>query len=481
VASLRRIVEAARRTGRPIVHIVRLYLADGSNVDPCRRAAVEAGWRALRPGTAGCELVPGVRPASGGGLDAERLLQGRLQELAANEWAVYKPRWGAFFGTALRVHLDALRVDTLVIAGFNYPNCPRATVYEASERDFRIVLVRDAVSRLDRRGLAEMAAIGVTSRTAASVGVAWTRLRGRRDPKPGDAAPASRDAGEDPNELKSQGSERPPAPRSPPERRSREARDRHGAGPRASSEVPGVDRRHDRVSEPQLDEEDRRVEVVDGRRRLQADPVLGADPIDQGMGRGTRGQGDELQAVEVCDLDPSAPCPWIPGRRDQHEGYFERDALLERASFSADAHECEVGLVPKQRLETLSRRVRRLEAKRAVGEPAAEAHHRLPEQVADRGSARRDAELARFAVAEALDIADAALDRAQADAPCLVQKPAGGGFSHALGASLEERHPKLAFQAGDVVPHGRLRAAEPPGDGAQALELADGDEDPEIL
>ena len=33
---------AFRDAGRPIVHVVRLYRTDGSNVDICRRSAVEA-------------------------------------------------------------------------------------------------------------------------------------------------------------------------------------------------------------------------------------------------------------------------------------------------------------------------------------------------------------------------------------------------------------------------------------------------------
>jgi len=54
-----------------------------------------------------------------------------------------------------------LQVNTVVIAGCNFPNCPRATVYEASERDFRIVLVTDAVSGLYARGSQELRQIGV--------------------------------------------------------------------------------------------------------------------------------------------------------------------------------------------------------------------------------------------------------------------------------------------------------------------------------
>jgi len=54
-----------------------------------------------------------------------------------------------------------LQVNTVVIAGCNFPNCPRATVYEASERDFRIVLVTDAMSGLYARGSQELRQIGV--------------------------------------------------------------------------------------------------------------------------------------------------------------------------------------------------------------------------------------------------------------------------------------------------------------------------------
>ena len=48
----------------------------------------------------------------------------------------------------------------------NYPNCPRTTLYQASERDFRLVLVTDAVSGLYERGEREMMGIGVRLLTA---------------------------------------------------------------------------------------------------------------------------------------------------------------------------------------------------------------------------------------------------------------------------------------------------------------------------
>jgi nicotinamidase-related amidase len=53
-------------------------------------------------------------------------------------------------------------VSTLLFCGCNFPNCPRTSIYEASERDFRVVLVRDAVSGLYERGEQELANIGVS-------------------------------------------------------------------------------------------------------------------------------------------------------------------------------------------------------------------------------------------------------------------------------------------------------------------------------
>jgi len=47
------------------------------------------------------------------------------------------------------------------VAGFNFPNCPRATIYDATMRDLRVAVVRDAVSGLYDRALQELRAVGV--------------------------------------------------------------------------------------------------------------------------------------------------------------------------------------------------------------------------------------------------------------------------------------------------------------------------------
>jgi nicotinamidase-related amidase len=148
-----------RKLSKPVVHIIRLYKEDGSNVDIVRRKWVESGVIAGRPGSEGAELVAGMKP-NAVRLDSKLLLKGGVQALAANEYVIYKPRWGAFYGTPLEKFLHKHKINTLVFTGCNFPNCPRTSIYQASERDFRIVIVRDALSGIYEKGIEELKNIG---------------------------------------------------------------------------------------------------------------------------------------------------------------------------------------------------------------------------------------------------------------------------------------------------------------------------------
>jgi len=156
-----RTVRGFRAQAAPLFHALRLYRPDGSNVDACRRQAIEEGLRVFMPGTTGVELLDEVRPDRAARLDAPGLLGGGFQALGEAEWAFYRPRWGAFHDTALETRLRALGVNTLVLCGFNFTTAMRATIYEASARDFRIVLVSDAVGNGSEAAIQEMARIGV--------------------------------------------------------------------------------------------------------------------------------------------------------------------------------------------------------------------------------------------------------------------------------------------------------------------------------
>ena len=102
-------------------------------------------------------------------LDMQRLLAGQIQHLGLQEVVIYKPRWGAFYQTLLEVYIRQHYVSTLIFTGCNFPNCPRTSIYEASERDFRVVVVEDAISGIYERGKEELRNIGVTIMKAENV------------------------------------------------------------------------------------------------------------------------------------------------------------------------------------------------------------------------------------------------------------------------------------------------------------------------
>jgi nicotinamidase-related amidase len=161
IPNMTSLLNAYRQYSLPIIHIVRLYMPDGSNADLCRREILEDGLRIIVPNTPGAELVADLKPNPHVELDADLLLNGDIQTWGKKEFVIYKPRWGAFYRTPLDSHLRDLGVGTLVICGCNFPNCPRATIYEASERDYKVVLVEDAVSGIYEKAKEELRQIGV--------------------------------------------------------------------------------------------------------------------------------------------------------------------------------------------------------------------------------------------------------------------------------------------------------------------------------
>jgi nicotinamidase-related amidase len=166
--NIKKVLDAYRKNGMHIIHIVRIYKKDGSNVDLCRKEADGNGAEILLDGSPGWELATGLF-SNDVNLDSLLLLSGGIQKITGNEVIIYKPRWGAFYNTPLESYLNRIGVDTLVFAGCNFPNCPRTSIYEASERDFKIVLIEDAISGLYPKGKEEMLNIGVKVMKATDV------------------------------------------------------------------------------------------------------------------------------------------------------------------------------------------------------------------------------------------------------------------------------------------------------------------------
>ncbi len=166
IPNIAALLNAYRAKRLLIIHVIRLYFRDGSNADLCRRLDIEEGQEIVIPESDGAELVHDLKPNNTIMQHPNDLLLGEFQQIGDNEYLMYKPRWGAFYRTKLEEFLKECQIDTIIFSGCNFPNCPRTSIYEASERDFRVVLATNAISQLYKKGEEELNNIGVSLFTA---------------------------------------------------------------------------------------------------------------------------------------------------------------------------------------------------------------------------------------------------------------------------------------------------------------------------
>jgi nicotinamidase-related amidase len=74
-------------------------------------------------------------------------------------------------------------VTTLIVCGFNFASSGRATVLEASERDYRIVLVPDAAAGASDEAQRELCRVGVHLLPVADC-LAWLGNDARAETRP---------------------------------------------------------------------------------------------------------------------------------------------------------------------------------------------------------------------------------------------------------------------------------------------------------
>src|SRR5947209_9425720 len=113
-----RVLHEARGRGVPIFFTAVAY-EDADLADAGIWALKIRSQSTLRAGTPNVELDP------------------RLQRTAA-EPLLYKKYASAFFGTDLLSRLNALRVDTLLLAGATTSGCVRATAVDGLQNEFRV-------------------------------------------------------------------------------------------------------------------------------------------------------------------------------------------------------------------------------------------------------------------------------------------------------------------------------------------------------
>jgi nicotinamidase-related amidase len=122
----------ARDAGMPVIwtrHVLRADHADGGLLTTELRPRLgQIG--ALACGTADVEI-----PAEAG--------------VETGDFVIDKPRYSAFFGTALDMLLGARGIRALMVGGVTTSMCVESSVRDAAQRDIRTFVVRDGVADFD--------------------------------------------------------------------------------------------------------------------------------------------------------------------------------------------------------------------------------------------------------------------------------------------------------------------------------------------
>jgi maleamate amidohydrolase len=152
VAATRRLLDAARPSGVPIIYTTSPYRPE-SDDQPFKSAADRSA--AFRPwDRRACQIDERVVP--------------RPKDLV-----IEKENASAFFGTHLAGYLIQQRVDTLLITGCSTSACIRATATDAKSYRFRPVIIADCVG--DRSAVAHVFTLSdIQARFADVVGLDQT-------------------------------------------------------------------------------------------------------------------------------------------------------------------------------------------------------------------------------------------------------------------------------------------------------------------
>lgn len=146
VPAIARFLEYGRSRGWDIVHVVRRHRPGGPDAEIFRRHLFSDGGQFCAEGSAGAEIVDGLRPCPG-------------------DYIVAKTRFDAFYATDLEVLLRGLGTTAVYIAGTQYPNCVRSTAVGALERDWPVTVVTDccsaATEAVAMANIADMRAMGI--------------------------------------------------------------------------------------------------------------------------------------------------------------------------------------------------------------------------------------------------------------------------------------------------------------------------------
>jgi len=126
IPCLKKLLDFFRTKKWPVFHVVREYRADGSDIEQFRLNDFLNTPYAVS-GTKGCKIVGELKPVEG-------------------EYLIVKNRFSAFMNTELDFMLRRIGATHLIICGTQYPNCIRATIFDAVACGYSVINITDATS-----------------------------------------------------------------------------------------------------------------------------------------------------------------------------------------------------------------------------------------------------------------------------------------------------------------------------------------------
>ena len=132
IPACRELIDMAHAAKIPVIYARYVLRADYKNGG----ILIKEIWPALAE----------VKYVMAGSWDAEI-----VDELKPNseDFVIDKSRYSAFYATGLEPILTSLNIDTLVVCGVTTHYCVESTARDASQRDYKVFIVRDATAEIN--------------------------------------------------------------------------------------------------------------------------------------------------------------------------------------------------------------------------------------------------------------------------------------------------------------------------------------------
>lgn len=132
IPGCRRLIDAARAAGVPVIYLTYVYRPDykdgGVLIQEINPAFAGVGY--VADGTWDAEVVEELTPQPG-------------------DFVVKKSRYSGFHATRLETVLRSLHAETLVMCGVTTHFCVECTARDAHMRDYRVFIARDATDEVN--------------------------------------------------------------------------------------------------------------------------------------------------------------------------------------------------------------------------------------------------------------------------------------------------------------------------------------------